>query len=218
MTNTYHHVPPGRAPGGQTLRGGSVGGKNPLQKILAGAPVAFALVVIFLVPLGGALKYGVALAGAALLAVGARLLQKRTAAVSAATHLVLRANSDEPRRGEELHVTLSVSDPSAAERQRLEVGLTCIERWDYRNQSRSSSSVGSARTQSRRVTSSDTVFEEWVPAERSSVGESITFRIPPDAPFSHEGDCLSFSWMLSAREHVERGIDNVLDHPIWVRP
>lgn len=216
----YHHLPSGRPAGGQTRRGGSVGGKNPVQKVLAVAPIAFAGIVIFLAPLDGPLKWGVGIGGAIALGILARLLQQRSAAASAATHLQMRPSTDEPRRGDELVVTLSVADASAVEGERLEVGIECIERWDYRQQrSSGSSGVGSSvGSSSRRVTSKGTAFEQWLPAQRTSASETFTFRIPPDAPFSHEGECLSFSWMLTAREHVPRGVDNRVDHPIWVLP
>ncbi len=215
----YRHLPPGRAPGGQTRRGGSVEARNPVQLALATAPIVFVVAVIVLSPLEGPVRWAVGIGGALVLGLLARMLRQRSAAISAATHLQLRPSTDEPRRGEELVVSLTVVDPSKLKGDRLEVGLECIERYDYRQQqSNSGSSVGSAGSSSRRVTRRATVFERWLPAQRSVASETFTFHIPPDAPFSHEGDCLSFSWMLTAREHVAHGIDTRLDHPLWVRP
>ncbi len=194
--------------------------RNPVQVALATAPIAFAVIVIVLAPFEGPLRWAVAIGGAVALGLLARALKQRTAAVSAANHLAMRPSTDEPRRGEDLVVTLSVADPSKLRGDRLEVGLECIERYDYRqHQSSGSGGVGSSGgSSSRRVTRRDTVFAQWLPAQRSSAGETFTFPIPADAPFSHEGDCLSFSWMLTARERVPNGIDTRLDHPIWVRP
>jgi len=166
-------------------------------------------------PLEGPVRVAVGIGGGLALGLLARMLRQRSAALSAATHLQMRPVTDEPRRGEDLVVSLSVADPSKLKGDRLEVGLECIERYDFRQQNTSGNSVGSS---SHRVTRRDTVFKQWLPAQRSSASETFTFRVPPDAPFSHEGNCLSFSWMLTAREHVAHGIDARLDHPIWVRP
>jgi hypothetical protein len=94
-----------------------------VQVILAAAPVAFAVLVIVLSPLDGPVRAAVGIGGGLALGLLARALKHRSAALSAATHLQMRPVTDEPRRGEDLVVSLSVADPSKLKGDRLEVGL-----------------------------------------------------------------------------------------------
>jgi hypothetical protein len=114
----------------------------------------------------------------------------------------------ETRRGDELTATLDVVRP----RDRLEVGVVCVERYDYL----ASGSVKGARfaiPQSR-----DTIaFEEWQPVEPVAGEQHYTFTIPRDAPYSWEGECVTFAWRVSARGPRRLRWDPRIDHAIWVR-
>ena len=46
----------------------------------------------------------------------------------------------------------------------------------------------------------------------------MRFAIPPDAPFSHEGECLSFAWRVTARTHAALARDPHHDVALWVSP
>jgi hypothetical protein len=87
------------------------------------------------------------------------------------------------------------------------VGLVCIERYDYltRVQHRGGTTVV-------RRTAESTAHEEWRPG-----APTLTFEIPRDAPYSYEGECVSYAWRVSARVVRKLRSDPRLDHAIWVR-
>ena len=210
---SYPHLPSGRQPGPQTLRSG--GPRRRFASYTLGAAMGWGVLWWILSPASGVTQYAIGAGGLAVAIGGGGLVQRRAAAAASASHLNLSVSDDEPRRGDELVATVRVSDPAKAA-ERIEVGLVCRELYDYRTRSSSSSSVGSS-SHSRRVTGEKTCFEQWQPIERTT-GDHLTFRIPPEQPFSYEGDCLSFSWKVTVREPVEGGIDRTVDHPIWVLP
>ena len=57
------------------------------------------------------------------------------------------------------------------------------------------------------MTSDEIAHETWLPVETISGAQSLRFTIPPDAPFSYRGDCLSFKWEVVARGRKRRGLD-----------
>lgn len=120
----------------------------------------------------------------------------------------LAVQPDELRRGEELSVTFT---GRGSEDDQLEVGLVCVERFDQqvRVYNRGASTVV-------RQTAEATVHQEWRPVE--PVGErTFSFQIPSEAPYSYEGECVSYVWQVSARAVKRLRKDPRLDHPIWVR-
>ena len=121
----------------------------------------------------------------------------------------LAVDRDEARRGEELRVTLTLPRTVG---ERVEVGLVCTERCDY---------AARAQTKAGRVvirqTREITAHERWHPVE--ATGESTyTFDIPRNAPYSYEGECVSFAWRVSARAVRAMRSDPRTDHAIWVLP
>jgi hypothetical protein len=136
----------------------------------------------------------------------------------AAPHLRVTAEPVEQRRGGQVSVSVTVVDPAQSGR-RLEVGLVCTEWYDHRTDSDvGDSDVGDSSPGSRRVTWNHTAHEQWQVVERSSGSHPLTFVVPPEAPFSYEGECLSYSWKVVVSEEVENRIDPKLEEPVWVLP
>jgi hypothetical protein len=126
--------------------------------------------------------------------------------------VMLAVDRHEPRRGEELAVTLTARG-GAARRDGLELGLVCTERYDsmVRAQHR-------AGTTLIRQTREATPHQQWQPVETAGGERTLTFEIPRDGPYSYEGECVSYAWRVSARVVRRLRSDLRLDHPIWVRP
>lgn len=127
----------------------------------------------------------------------------------AAPHLDVTVEPIELKRGEELRVVVAVGDPAQAGR-RLEVDLLCTEWYDYR--------ARDSHNNSRRVTRAAKAYGQTQAIEQSAGRHELAFTIPEQAPFSHEGEVVSFSWKVSVREERENRIDPVLERPIWVLP
>lgn len=122
------------------------------------------------------------------------------------------------RRGEEVTVHIEITAPDEID-DRLEYGLVCIGWYDDQQRHHSSSGGGMGHsTHARRVAVEAVAWEQWVEAQRATGTQTMTFRVPPDAPFSYEGRCLSFAWRASAREPKRMAIDPRRDVPIWVSP
>jgi hypothetical protein len=110
------------------------------------------------------------------------------------------------RRGDELVVTFEASRDAATP---VELGLVCDERYDV--EVRTGTTVV-------RQTHEATAHAEWQPVGRSARTSGATFRVPATAPYSYEGDCVSYAWRVTARG-VRRGRrDARLDRPLWVDP
>jgi hypothetical protein len=114
----------------------------------------------------------------------------------------------EMRRGSEIEALVTISSRSGL--GDVEVGLVCTESYDEQ----STDSEG----QVSRTTSEDVAHEEWLPLENMVGVQTIRLRIPAEAPFSYEGDCLSFKWELVARGHRSRGLDAQAARGISVLP
>jgi hypothetical protein len=118
----------------------------------------------------------------------------------------------ELRRGEEVEVELTIHYPEDVG-ERLEVGLVCVERYDQ-----PVSRIEASETVVEREVGEDIAYETWVPAWRTEEQQTFRFRVPPEAPYSHEGECLSFAWRVSAREPDGKAEDWASHDPIWVLP
>ncbi len=115
------------------------------------------------------------------------------------------AEPERTRRG------TSVQASARADREvgDLELGIVCTVFYDK------TVSSGS-RGRSRRATRSSTVFERWVPAAVGAFGSAVRVDVPGDAPYSYEGDCISFAWSLRARRAGRRR--TTAPQPLWVEP
>jgi hypothetical protein len=118
----------------------------------------------------------------------------------------LSAGPAQVRRGERVDVRLQLPD---ADGEDLELTLMCTVRYDVR---RPSDDGGHNRT-----TSHATAFTTSKVASGRQLVQSVAFEVPREAPFSHEGSCLSFAWQLRARQ-PRRGVDRVREEPLWVLP
>lgn len=90
---------------------------------------------------------------------------------------------------------------------RLEAGLVCTETYASFIPQRSA-------VRSDRALVDDVASEQWTPAQP---GETVTLRIPEDAPFSYDGEHLKFTWRVAARAR-RRGLDRVRTRDLHVLP
>lgn len=126
--------------------------------------------------------------------------------------LDVAAPDREVRRGEQIEALVTIGDPR--ELGDVEVGLVCTEHYDEKVSSRGSD----GSTTHSRSTREAVAHETWVPVESASGVQSVRFTIPPDAPFSYQGTCLSFTWELVARGRRPRRLDAQARHEIAVLP
>ncbi len=122
-------------------------------------------------------------------------------AIGAAAHGV--------RRGDNMRLDLTVRNGARAGK-RLRVGLVCIERYDVEESSSDSSTS--------RETREDIAHEEWTEVDIGVAQQGLSFTIPPDAPFSYRGTCLSFEWRAEACEIARLRPDPVASFVFEVRP
>jgi len=128
-------------------------------------------------------------------------------------HFEVLAEPLEVARGEEIAAELTIHYPEDVG-ARIEVGLVCVERYDHPAPTRGEDGDPGVE---RRI-GEDVAFESWLPAWRTEERQTVRFRVPPDAPYSHEGECLSFAWRVSAREPDRVAEEGASDDPIWVLP
>ena len=122
----------------------------------------------------------------------------------------------EARRGEKIDVELTVVDPRRL--SDVEVGLVCTEYYDVEVETTSTDSQGHTTTSSSRETRDAIAHEAWVPVEGAMGVQTVRLSIPPEAPFSYEGDCLSFRWEVVARAHKRRRLDARAERDLSVAP
>jgi hypothetical protein len=120
---------------------------------------------------------------------------------------------DDARRGAKLSVTLTLEHSGGEDDEPLEVGLVCVEIYDYQ---------ATAQTRAgpiviRRTGEAD-AHEQWQRLERTAGDQTVELELPRDAPYSYEGDCVSYAWRVSARVACRLRSDPRIDHPVWVRP
>jgi hypothetical protein len=114
----------------------------------------------------------------------------------------------ELRRGDELDVRVTVADPQRAGGG-AEVGLVCVEYYSVTRHSRNGSYRDDAEA---------TAHEEWRPIRPGQARPYERFRIPAAAPYSHEGEYLSYHWQVRVREPRDMLPDPRVDERIWVSP
>lgn len=206
----FPHLPPGRAPGSQSRRRRTATGC-----LAVAMPVA---AVVFLLAMGPAavLSGDPRLYIAAAVGVGtfgaAAVALRRRRRPRVAEHIRVSTASDVVRRGDEVAVRLEISDLDRAG-EHLELGLVCTVWYDRCER------VGSGTDSRRsRIINEQVAHEEWRSVSPGQRVQALSFQVPPNAPFSHEGSCLSFAWRVSAREPAALRADPVRDHPLWVTP
>jgi hypothetical protein len=124
-------------------------------------------------------------------------------------HFEVSTADGEYRRGEEVRARLRITDPAKAA-EKVELGLVCMEIYDHE--------VSTGKGGTQRQTSEAVGWQAWRPVDPSSPIQEMTFTIPESAPFSYEGDAVSYAWRVSAREDRRARRDPHTDLPIWVAP
>lgn len=219
MTPEFPHLPAGRGPGGQSLRDRAQ--RNFWSPFVGVVGTAMFAAGIWVAAGGRGPRFdrqeelwgGLLFAAFGLLCVYGGLVMwergrpKRHPRLRGATLSVIGGSL---RRGGEVSVGCRRAQTSDG---RLEVGIVCEERYDVQVRVY----VRSARTV-RRQTAQATVYEQWQPLPAVVGEQTFTFRVPVDAPYSYEGDCLSYAWRVSARAPVRLRKDPRTDEPIWVDP
>ena len=119
--------------------------------------------------------------------------------------LEVAASDQEVRRGGEVEALVTIS--SARKLGDVEVGVVCTEYYDELKTGSAAYTDDTNTTTTSRVTSDDVAHETWSPVETVSGVQSVRFTIPPGAPFSYHGECLSFKWELVVRGRRGRGLD-----------
>jgi hypothetical protein len=208
------HLPLDYEPGPQSLRAApanddGTGFLLPVMAILFLACfIGIPLVVISVTEAQGVI-YPVLGALAVVFVVAMWLLARRLRSGGDVRYEVL-AEPLELRRGDEVEAELLVHEPDRLG-GRVEVGVVCVERYDR-------PAGGGGDEPGGREVAEDVAYERWLPARHTEEEQRFRFRIPPEGPYSHEGECLSFAWRVSAREIDGAGDDSSIDDPIWVLP
>jgi hypothetical protein len=125
---------------------------------------------------------------------------------------VVGASEDEVRRGEEVEAVVTI--PAVGGVSNVEVGLVCTEYYDEET----SYTDGQGHARTSRTTAEAIAHEAWLPLESARGVQRVRFAIPAEAPFSYEGDCLSFRWEVVARARRRRRLDALARHEISVPP
>jgi hypothetical protein len=120
--------------------------------------------------------------------------------------LEVGAAAQEVRRGDQVEALVAIS--SARGLGTVEVGLVCTEYYACYGKGESGG----------RVLTYAIAHEAWLPVDCSPGVQNVRLPIPTEAPFSYEGDCLSFKWEVIARGRRRRRLDAQAGHEISVLP
>ena len=219
----FAHIPPGHDPGPQTLR--NQGGSTLWEWFTGFVGTGMVIGGLFLAAGGRGPRFNPWEEGiggtvfaffGAVCVLWAYSLRRKRSPLSLADRLpgaALSVGSEEARRGGKLSVTLTVASSGGPDDEPLELGLVCVELYDYRV---------TAQTRAGpiyvRQTGEAHAYEHWEHVERSLGSQTVELELPRDAPYSYEGDCVSYAWRVSARVARRLRSDPRIDHPIWVRP
>jgi hypothetical protein len=219
----YAHIPPGHDPGTQTLR--NQGGSTFLEWFVGLVGTGMFLSGIFLAVGGRGSKFNPweeAIGGTifaffgAVCALWAYSLRRKRRPLSLADRLpgaALAVDRDDARRGDKISVRLTLASGGSAQDEPLEVGLVCVELYDY--QVVAQTRAGPVYV---RQTGEANAHEDWRGVARTAGDQSVEFELPRDAPYSYEGECVSYAWRASARVTRKLRSDPRIDHAVWVLP
>ncbi len=126
--------------------------------------------------------------------------------------LQVSTGAQEVRRGDEVEALVTISRSSGL--GNVEVGLICIEYYDYEATRTNKDGTQS----SSRETAEATAYEAWQPVESAQGVLNVRLAIPPEAPFSYKGDCLSFKWDLVVKGSRRGRLDKEAGHELFVLP
>jgi hypothetical protein len=126
--------------------------------------------------------------------------------------LQLSAGSQEKvRRGEQVEALVTITRPHGL--GDLAVGLVCTEYYDFEQ-----TWTDKDGSHTSRETAEATAHETWQPVESATGVQSVRLTIPPEAPFSYKGDCLSFKWEVVAKGRKRHRLDAQARREIVVFP
>ena len=211
----FPHLPAGRTPGPQSLRNRRR--RNLLAPFVGLVGVGMYAAGIWVAAGGRGQRFdpmeellgGLFFAAGGLLcvfgafAIAERGRPKRSARLRGVT---LQVSGEAFRRGDDVSVTFTVRRSSGG---RLEVGIACNERFEQE--------VPADAPVEMRQTVEAIAHEDWQAVPDSAREHTLGFTLPDDAPYSYEGDAVSFAWRVSVRE-ARLGRDARYDRPIWVDP
>ena len=119
-------------------------------------------------------------------------------------------------RGDEIEAQVTISDAGKA--GSVEVGVVCTEYYDEDVTEETTGDHGVTQQETHRKTLHATAYQDWRPIESTMGVQIVPLTIPAEAPFSYEGDCVSFKWELVARGRRQNRPDAEAGHAITVRP
>jgi len=128
-----------------------------------------------------------------------------------APHLRLEVRPLEVHRGGRVEVD-AILRTGAGVAERVDVGLVCVEVYDEWSRGSNLDSVGDPH---RRFIRQDSAYAHWETIDTRAGAASLRIDVPSEAPFSYEGEALSFAWRVAARSARS---ERVVFEPIWVLP
>jgi len=179
-------------------------GRRRITSISTTAGTAWAFFWFVFGPDDGAARWIVG--GLGLVAIAAVRIWLHTAGAKALdiSHLQMDLDEHTVRRGDRVTARLTVLDQKRV-RGELRATLTCIESYAYRVSRDNGSSRG---------TSHNSLLDVPIPIAAGA----IVFDIPRELPPTWQGDLVTYTWTLTVREHVERGLDPTIELPLQVLP
>jgi hypothetical protein len=131
--------------------------------------------------------------------------------------LAVDAREHEVRRGAEVEALVTIS--SSRGLGDVEAGLRCTEYYDVDEDThRGTATDMDMGSGTERVTRTAIAHEAWQPLENAVGVQTVRFAIPQEAPFSYEGDCLSFKWEVVARGRRTSRLDAQASRELAVLP
>jgi hypothetical protein len=124
--------------------------------------------------------------------------------------LTVAATQHEVRRGDDIEARVTAS--SRRMQGALEVGLVCTEYYDEDVRD------GMDDHTPNRTTLQAIAYETWQPVDDVDGDQSLRFTVPPNAPFSYKGECLSYKWEVVARGRKRHRLDAQARSEVVVRP
>lgn len=98
------------------------------------------------------------------------------------------------RRGEEISLVVRIGKPKS-ERPKLEIGFLCQAVYVVETRK-----PGSSGSDYRREVYRTDVFEDWPAFDPAAPLQTVSIRVPEDAPFTYRGTAFGFTWSALARE------------------
>jgi hypothetical protein len=95
-------------------------------------------------------------------------------------------------RGEDVELNLTVSKRRGRLGE-IDVGLVCVESYDVQT-----TTYVNKRSQTTRTTRRATAHEQWIRLDGPATERAVSFEVPENAPYSYDGDALSFAWQIRA--------------------